>query len=73
VRLCISDHLFPDGHPKTLLAAPAALKKDLQFARRCAIWVEGYVEKKDCLVPGLGVGVGLLVGPEIKMRMCGWI
>jgi hypothetical protein len=39
--------MFPDGHPETLLTAPAALKKDLQFARRWAIWVEGYVEKKD--------------------------
>jgi hypothetical protein len=67
-------HLFPDGDPETLLATPAALKKDLQFARRWAIWVQGYVEKKDGLVvPGLGVGVGLLVGLEIKKRMCGWI
>jgi hypothetical protein len=66
-------HMFPDRHPETLLAAPAALKKDLQFARRWAIWVEGYDEKKDGLVPGLGVGVGLLVGLEIKKRMCGWI
>jgi hypothetical protein len=62
--------MFPDGDPETLLAAPAALKKDLQLARRWAIWVEGY-EKKDGLVPGLGVGVGLIVGPEIKKRMCG--
>ncbi|KAH6668373.1 hypothetical protein B0J14DRAFT_600566 [Halenospora varia] len=62
-------HIFPDGHPETLLAAPAALKKDLQFARRWAIWVEGYVEKNDGLVPGLGVGVGLLVGMEIKKRI----
>jgi hypothetical protein len=66
-------HIFPDSHSETLLAAPAALKKDLQFARRWAIWVEGYDEKKDGPVPGLGVGVGLLIGPEIKKRMCGWI
>ena len=65
-------HMFPDGHPETLLAALAALKKDLQFARRWAIWVEGY-DKKDGLVPGLGVGVGLLVGLEIKKRMWEWI
>ncbi|KAH6719563.1 hypothetical protein BKA61DRAFT_714197 [Leptodontidium sp. MPI-SDFR-AT-0119] len=62
-------HMFPDGDPETLLAAPAALKKDLQLARRWAIWVEGYDEKKDGLVPGLGVGVGLLVGLEIKKRI----
>ncbi|KAH7379024.1 hypothetical protein BKA64DRAFT_242991 [Cadophora sp. MPI-SDFR-AT-0126] len=61
-------HMFPDGDPETLLAAPAALKKDLQLARRWAIWVEGY-ETKDGLVPGLGVGVGLLVGLEIKKRI----
>jgi hypothetical protein len=66
-------HMFPDGDPETLLAASAALKKDLQLARRWAIWVEGYDEKKNGLVPGLGVGVGLLVGPEIKTRMWGWI
>ena len=66
-------HMFPDGHPETLVTAPAALKKDLQFARRWAIWVKGYVEKKDGLVPGLGVGVGLLAGLEIKKRMCVWI
>ena len=66
--------MFPDGDPETLLAAPAALKKYLQFARRWAIWVQGYIEKKDDLVvPGLGVGVVLLVGLEIKKRMCGWI
>lgn len=65
-------HMFPDGHPETLLATPA-LKKDLQFARRWAIWIEGYDEKRDGLVPGLGVGVGLLVGLEMKKRMCGWI
>jgi len=49
-------HMFPDSHPETLLTAPAAaaLKKELQFARRWAIWVEGYVDKKDGLVPGLG-------------------
>ena len=63
-------HMFPDGHPEALLTAPAALKKDLQFARRWAIWLDGYVEKKDGLVPGLGVRVNLLVGPEIKKRMC---
>jgi hypothetical protein len=62
-------HMFPDGNPETLLAALAALKKDLQFARRWAIWVDGYVEKNDCLVPGLGIGVSLLVGLEIKKRM----
>jgi hypothetical protein len=65
--------MFPDGHPETLLAASAALKKDLQFARRWAIWVEGYDEKKDGRVPGLGIGVSLLIGLEIKKRMCGWI
>ena len=62
--------MFPDGHPEILVTALAALKKDLQFARRWAIWVEGYVEKKDGLVPGLGVRVGLLVGLEIKKTMC---
>ncbi|KAH6704131.1 hypothetical protein BKA61DRAFT_617941 [Leptodontidium sp. MPI-SDFR-AT-0119] len=61
-------HMFLDGDPETLLAAPAALKRDLQLARRWAIWVEGY-EEKDGLVPGLGVGVGLIVGPEIKKRI----
>jgi hypothetical protein len=66
-------HMFPDGQPETLLAALAAIKKDLQFARRWAIWVEGYNEKKDGLVPGLGVGVSLLVRLEIKKRMCRWI
>ncbi|KAH7364623.1 hypothetical protein BKA65DRAFT_142226 [Rhexocercosporidium sp. MPI-PUGE-AT-0058] len=30
-------HMFPDGDPETLSAAPAALKKDLQLARRWAI------------------------------------
>ena len=62
-------HIFLDGHLETLLTVPAAPKKDLQFARRWAIWVEGYVKKKDGLVPGLGVGVGLLVRLEIKKRM----
>ena len=65
--------MFPDGHAETLLAAPAALKKDLQFARRWAIWVEGYEDKTDGLVSGLGVGVGLLAGLEIKKRMWEWI
>ena len=40
-------HMFPDTHPETLSTAPAALKKDLQFARRWAVAVEGYHEKKD--------------------------
>jgi hypothetical protein len=39
-------HMFPDGDPDTLLAAPAALKKDLQFARRWPVVVEGCHEKK---------------------------
>ncbi|KAF4615625.1 hypothetical protein G7Y89_g15282 [Cudoniella acicularis] len=43
-------HMFLDGHLETLLAALAALKNDLQFAPRWAIWVEGYVEKKDGLL-----------------------
>lgn len=63
-------HLFPDQNINALLVEQAALKKDLQFARRWAIWVDGYAEKKGSLVPGLGVGVGLLVGQEIKKRMC---
>ena len=48
---------------------------DLQHWRRFVAeyrTLEGYDEKKDGLVPGLGVGVGLLVGLEIKKRMCGW-
>jgi hypothetical protein len=63
-------HMFPDKHLNDLSTEQAALKKDLQFARRWAILVEGYVEKKGGLVPGLSVGVVLLVGLEIKKRMC---
>jgi hypothetical protein len=64
-------HMFPDKHPESLSTTLAAFKKDLQFARRWAIWVQGYVEKKDGLgVPGLSVGVFLVAGPEIKRMMC---
>jgi hypothetical protein len=63
--------MFPDKHPEGLSTTLAAFKKDLRFARRWAIWVQGYVEKKDGRgVPGLSVGVFLVAGPEIKRIMC---
>jgi hypothetical protein len=39
--------MFPDKKPESLSTTLAAFKKDLQFARRWAILVQGYVEKKD--------------------------
>src|SRR5205814_6384140 len=51
-------HMFPDTSPKSFSAALAALKKDLQFARRWAIFVDGFSEKKDGpKIAGLGAGV----------------
>jgi hypothetical protein len=65
-------HLFPDKHLEGLSTTLAAFKKDLQFAQRWAIWVQGYVEENDeRRVPGLSVGVFLVAGPEIKKMMCG--
>ena len=63
-------YMFLDSYLETLLVAPAALKKDLQFARRQAIQVKSYNKKKDGLVLSLGVGVSLLVRPKIKKKMC---
>ena len=64
-------HMFPDIRPEDLSTTLAAFKKDLQFARRWEIWVQGYVEEKDKRkVPGLSVGVFLVAGPEIKRMMC---
>jgi len=63
-------HMFLDIKPKSLSTILAAFKKDLQFARRWAILVEGYVEKDGCGVPGLGVGAFLGARPEIMKRMC---
>jgi hypothetical protein len=65
------DHMFPDKHLEDLSTTLAAFKKDFQFARRWAIWVQGYVEKKDGRgIPGLSVGVFLVAGPGIKKMMC---
>ena len=64
-------HMFLDKHPADLSTTLAVFKRDLQFARRWAIWVQGYVEKKDDRgVPGLSVGAFLVAGPEIKRMMC---
>jgi len=65
--------MFSNSHSETLLAAPAVLKKNLQFARQWTIWVESYNKKKDGLVPGLGIRVDLLIRPKIKKKICGWI
>jgi hypothetical protein len=63
--------MFPDKRPADLSTALGAFKGDLQFARRWAIWVQGHDEKKDdCRIPGLGIRVFLVAGPEIKRMIC---
>lgn len=63
-------HMFPDHSPELFLKAKAALKYDLQFARRWATLINGFVERGGFKVPGLGVGMFLVYGPEIKKKMC---
>jgi hypothetical protein len=64
-------HMFLDKHPVSLSKTLAAFKKDLQFAQRWAIWVQGYVKKKDDReVPSLSVGVFFVARPETKRMMC---
>jgi hypothetical protein len=65
--------MFPDKHPEGLSTTLAAFKRDLQFAWRWEILVEGYVEKDSRGVPSHGVGVFLSARPEIKKRMCAGI
>jgi len=63
-------YMFPDYSPELFSEAKAALKYDLQFARRWAILINGFVESDGTKIPGLGVGVFLVHGPEIKKKMC---
>jgi hypothetical protein len=66
-------YMFPDKHLESLSTSLAAFKKDLQFARRWAIMVQGYVENNGCRVPGLRVGFFLCASTEIKKKMCAGI
>ena len=62
-------HMFPDHSPEIFSEAKAALKYDLQFARRWAILINGFVKRDGSKIPGLGVGIFLVHGPEIKKKM----
>ena len=62
-------HMFPDHPPELFSEAKAALKYDLQFARRWAILINGFVESDGTKIPGLGLGVFLVHGSKIKKKM----
>ena len=62
-------YLFPDHSPQLFSKAKAALKNDLQFARRWAILIDGFVGKEGSKVTGLGRGIFLVHGPEIRKKM----
>jgi hypothetical protein len=62
--------MFPDPSLELFPKAKRALKNDLRFARRRAVWIDGFIDEKDGRkIPGLGVGVGLLHVPGVK-KMC---
>ena len=61
-------HIYTDRAPRDFEKAKHALKKNLEFGRRWAILVNGYVDG-DVKMPGLGLGVLLVCGPSVKKKM----
>jgi hypothetical protein len=61
-------YIYTDRAPRDFEKAKRALKKNLEFGRRWAILVNGYVNG-DVKMPGLGLGVLLICGPSVKKKM----